>query len=57
MSVAKANTIATKGLTFNIVRQSAMFPPIEILNSFFQCGVDDAGSEVTLQWKPSNVQQ
>ncbi|TWU05743.1 hypothetical protein Pla52n_14580 [Stieleria varia] len=52
MSVAKAVTIATKGLTFDIVRQSGLFPPIHLLNSFLRCGVDDAGSEIILQWEP-----
>lgn len=52
MSVTKAVVIATKGLTFDIVRQSGFFPPIHVLNSFLLCGFDDAASEITLEWEP-----
>ena len=52
MSVARAATIAEKGMTFDIVRQSALFPTMEILNSFFQCGIDDTDSGCPIQWEP-----
>lgn len=52
MSVTKAITIATKGLTFDIVRQSGLLPPMDVLNSFFQCGIDDVESGITLHWEP-----
>ena len=55
MSLSKAITIAQKGMTFDIIRKSELFPPIEILNSFFQCGVDDADSEITIQWEPFSL--
>ena len=57
MSVNRAITISKKGLTFDIVRQSRLLPPIGILNSFFLCGVDDADSDVALQWKPFELNQ
>ncbi|MEM7455098.1 MAG: hypothetical protein AAF456_12175 [Planctomycetota bacterium] len=52
MSVTKAISIARKGMSFDIVRQSRLLPPMDILNSFLQCGVDDAASEVTIEWQP-----
>lgn len=55
-NLAKATTIVQKGLTFEIVRKTRLFPPFEILNSFFECGVDDAASEVTLHWEPFTLQ-
>lgn len=55
MSLSKAITISEKGLTFDIVRRSGLFPPIDVLNSFLQCGVDDAGSEVTIEWEPFSL--
>ena len=55
MSVSKAITIAQKGLTFDIIRRSGLFPPIEILNLFFQFGLDDADSEISIQWEPFSL--
>lgn len=52
MSVDRALTIAHKGMSFDIVRESGLFPPVEVLNSFFRCGIDDAASEVSLRWEP-----
>ncbi|MEZ6094427.1 MAG: hypothetical protein R3C03_09350 [Pirellulaceae bacterium] len=52
MSLSKAITIAEKGMSFDIVRKSGLFPPIDVLNSFFECGVDDADSEITIEWEP-----
>ena len=55
MNLSKAITIAKKGMSFDIVRKSGLLPPIEILNSFFKCGVDDADSEITIQWEPFSL--
>lgn len=55
MSVSKAIAIAEKGMSFDIIKNTHLFPPIEILNAFLQCGVDDAASEVTLQWQPFSL--
>ena len=55
MNLSKAITIANKGMSFDIVRTSGLLPPIEVLNSFFQCGVDDADSEITIQWEPFSL--
>ena len=52
MSIDKATVIAEKGLSFDIIRRTQLFPPLEILNSFWQCGIDDAASEITIQWEP-----
>ena len=52
MSVAKTNVIAEKGMSFDIVAKTRLFPPLDVLNSFLQCGIDDAASEVSIQWEP-----
>ena len=52
MNLQKAIAICEKGLTFDVARQSALFPSLEILNSFFQCGIDDVESDITLNWDP-----
>ena len=52
MNLQKAIAICEKGLTFDVARQSGLSPSLEILNSFFQCGIDDAESEITLNWDP-----
>ena len=52
MSFALAVTIAEKGMSFDIVRESRLFPTMEILNSFFECGIDDVDSGIALHWKP-----
>ena len=44
-------------MTFDIVRTSGLFPPIHVLNSFFKCGIDDADSEITLNWEPFTLNQ
>lgn len=43
--------IAEKGLSFEIIKNSGLFPPRKVLNSFFECGIDDAGSSVQLVWE------
>ena len=46
--LAKAIVIAEKGLSFQIVKDSGLMPPLEIMNSFFRCGIDDAASEMLI---------
>ncbi len=48
----KAIFIADKGLSFAIVRKARILPPLGILNSFLQCGIDDILSDVSLHWEP-----
>ena len=55
MNLQKAIVICEKGLTFDVVRQSGLLPPLEILNSFFQCGIDDVESDITLNWDPFDL--
>jgi len=50
--IHKAVVIAEKGLSFEIVERSQLFPPLDILNTFLQCGIDDAASEISIQWEP-----
>ncbi|PCJ58598.1 MAG: hypothetical protein COA79_12620 [Planctomycetota bacterium] len=38
-------------MSFEIIRNFNCFPPIDILNDFFQCGRDDIESEETSNWK------
>ncbi len=52
MRLAQAIMIAQHGMTFDIVQQAKLFPSREILNTFFQCGIDDVASEQTMQWEP-----
>ena len=52
MNLNRAIEIFEKGLTFDIVKQSGLFPPLDILNLFFQCGFDDIESGRLLRWEP-----
>ncbi len=55
MGIQKATAIAEKGMSFEIAWEAGLFPTLEILNSFFMCGIDDAESEITLQWEPFSL--
>jgi len=55
MTLQKAKVISEKGMTFDIIKKSKWFPPREILNTFFLCGLDDADSEITLEWTPFSL--
>lgn len=52
MSIEKSIVIAQKGMSFEIIARTRLFPTLEILNSFWLCGIDDAASEIVIQWKP-----
>lgn len=55
--VRKAAEIARKGMSFEIVQKSGFFPTLEVINSFYQCGIDDIASEVSMQWEPFYLNQ
>jgi hypothetical protein len=50
--VDQSKRIASRGLSFGIVADSAAFPPRDILNAFFSCGYDDLPAERVLRWPP-----
>ena len=57
MPLDEAKRIATGGLSFQIVAESGLFPPRDVLNAFFNCGYDDENSddvaeEGVLRWEP-----
>ncbi|PCJ54660.1 MAG: hypothetical protein COA79_21670 [Planctomycetota bacterium] len=51
-----AKQIATHGTSFNEIKKSKDFPPIKILNDFFQSGTDEMASKEPLSWKPFKLQ-
>ncbi len=53
----KAVTIAKSGLSFKIVEKSGLFPPLDILNAFLNYGIDDAASEISINWEPFALTQ
>ncbi|PCJ55053.1 MAG: hypothetical protein COA79_21185 [Planctomycetota bacterium] len=53
--IDNAKQIAILSISFNKIKRSKCFPPINILNDFFQCGTDDIESEETLIWKPFDL--
>lgn len=55
VSVEQAIEIAAKGLSFDMIRSSRLFPPIQVLNSFFNGGIDDAESENPMTWVPFSL--
>ncbi len=56
-NVDTAIAIAEEGMTFDIIRDSKLFPPRDILNSFFECGVDDVEHELQLGWEPFSLSE